>query len=199
MLERLRGLLIGGPKNLLDPRIHHHLALIAFSRMHGSGDGQVFALIVMVVAAWALLAGVTLLPAVLGLLASGSTGLRGAALQILLAAPDRVATVRKFITYSRQLAGWVRDRAQQILVEEGAEDAKAKAALREFLAATEEPLARVHALWALQGVRALTPEFLKRALADPDERVREAAVRAGELFAGADPAILGAWLAIARA
>ena len=28
-----------------------NLALIAFSRMHGSGDGQVFALIVMVVAA----------------------------------------------------------------------------------------------------------------------------------------------------
>ena len=28
-----------------------HLALIAFSRMHGNGDGQIFAIIVMVVAA----------------------------------------------------------------------------------------------------------------------------------------------------
>jgi hypothetical protein len=28
VLERLRGLLFGGPKNLLDPRIHHTLALM---------------------------------------------------------------------------------------------------------------------------------------------------------------------------
>lgn len=38
MLERLRGLLIGGPKNLLDPRIHHHLALIAVFAWIGLGS-----------------------------------------------------------------------------------------------------------------------------------------------------------------
>ncbi len=38
MLERLRGLLLGGRKNLLDPRIHHQLALIAFFAWVGLGS-----------------------------------------------------------------------------------------------------------------------------------------------------------------
>jgi len=35
---RLRGLLLGAPKNLLDPRIHHNLALIAFFAWVGLGS-----------------------------------------------------------------------------------------------------------------------------------------------------------------
>src|SRR2546428_9417776 len=38
MVNRLRDLLIGGPKNLLDPRIHHTLALIAFFAWVGLGS-----------------------------------------------------------------------------------------------------------------------------------------------------------------
>lgn len=38
MLDRLRGILLGGPKNLLDPRIHHQLALIAFFAWVGLGS-----------------------------------------------------------------------------------------------------------------------------------------------------------------
>ncbi|MEO5616623.1 MAG: APC family permease [Candidatus Eisenbacteria bacterium] len=38
VLDRLRGLLLGGPKNLLDPRIHHNLALIAFFAWVGLGS-----------------------------------------------------------------------------------------------------------------------------------------------------------------
>ncbi|MGH7731526.1 MAG: APC family permease [Candidatus Eiseniibacteriota bacterium] len=38
MLERLRGLLIGGPKNLFDPRVHHSLALVAFFAWVGLGS-----------------------------------------------------------------------------------------------------------------------------------------------------------------
>jgi len=30
VLDRLRGLILGGRKNIFDPRIHHQLALIAF-------------------------------------------------------------------------------------------------------------------------------------------------------------------------
>jgi len=40
-----------------------NLALIAFSRMHGNGDGQVFALIVMVVAACEVVIGLGLIVA----------------------------------------------------------------------------------------------------------------------------------------
>ena len=39
------------------------LALIAFARMHGSGDGQIFALIVMVVAACEVVVGLGLIVA----------------------------------------------------------------------------------------------------------------------------------------
>ena len=40
-----------------------NLALIAFSRMHGNGDGQVFALVVMVVAACEVVIGLGLIVA----------------------------------------------------------------------------------------------------------------------------------------
>ena len=40
-----------------------NLALIAFSRMHGNGDGQIFALIVMVVAACEVVIGLGLIVA----------------------------------------------------------------------------------------------------------------------------------------
>jgi NADH-quinone oxidoreductase subunit K len=41
-----------------------NLALIAFARMHGNGDGQVFALIVMVVAACEVTVGLGLIVAI---------------------------------------------------------------------------------------------------------------------------------------
>src|ERR687894_1024776 len=41
-----------------------NLALIAFARMHGTGDGQIFALIVMVVAACEVVVGLGLIVAV---------------------------------------------------------------------------------------------------------------------------------------
>ena len=40
-----------------------NLALIAFSRMHGNGDGQIFAIIVMVVAACEVVVGLGLIVA----------------------------------------------------------------------------------------------------------------------------------------
>jgi NADH:ubiquinone oxidoreductase subunit K len=41
-----------------------NLALVAFARMHGSGDGQIFALIVMVVAACEVAVGLGLIVAI---------------------------------------------------------------------------------------------------------------------------------------
>jgi len=38
VLGRLRGWLIGAPRNLFDPRIHHHLALITFFAWVGLGS-----------------------------------------------------------------------------------------------------------------------------------------------------------------
>ena len=38
MFDRIRGILLGGPRNLLDPRIHHSLALVAFFAWVGLGS-----------------------------------------------------------------------------------------------------------------------------------------------------------------
>jgi mono/diheme cytochrome c family protein/glucose/arabinose dehydrogenase len=70
--------------------------------------------------------------------------------------------------------GWVRDTAQRVLVER--KDAAATPLLAE-LASSGSPLARLHALWTLEGVAGLAPEVLTKALADADPKVRAAAVR----------------------
>jgi putative membrane-bound dehydrogenase-like protein len=83
--------------------------------------------------------------------------------------------------------GWVRDRAQWILATEGANDRAALTAARAALVA-DEPLARMHALWALSIARRLEPERVLTALADPDPRVVHAAVRCAEPLLGvSDP------------
>ena len=79
--------------------------------------------------------------------------------------------------------GWWRDAAQRIFVEEGTGDAGA-IDLATAAASAEEPLARMHALWALSGMGRLTPELVLAALADADPRVVHAAVRVAEPWLG---------------
>jgi mono/diheme cytochrome c family protein/glucose/arabinose dehydrogenase len=74
--------------------------------------------------------------------------------------------------------GWVRDTAQRLLVERG--DQAVLPALRELLASAQDPRARLHALWTLEGLGGLTPELLAAAAADPHAQVRAAAIRLAE-------------------
>ncbi|TDU68188.1 putative membrane-bound dehydrogenase-like protein [Prosthecobacter fusiformis] len=72
--------------------------------------------------------------------------------------------------------GWVRDTAQRLLVESA--DAKAAPALIELLqSASAKPLARLHALWTLDGLGALTPDVLRGLLKETDVSLKAAAVR----------------------
>ena len=72
--------------------------------------------------------------------------------------------------------GWVRDTAQRLLVESG--DAAAAPALRALLADAAAPaVTRLHALWTLDGLGAITPDDVRSALKDADAQVRAAAVR----------------------
>lgn len=70
--------------------------------------------------------------------------------------------------------GWVRDTTQRLIVESG--DASTVPALKEMLQ-NENPLARLHALWTLDGLSSATPEVVKAAFADKNAQVRAAAVR----------------------
>ena len=85
--------------------------------------------------------------------------------------PVKVSKDVKLLTHA---SGWVRDAAQRLIVESG--DAATVPALKEMLA-NKSALARLHALWTLDGLAAATPDLLRAAFADKDAQVRAAAVR----------------------
>ncbi|HSK95067.1 MAG TPA: HEAT repeat domain-containing protein, partial [Euzebyales bacterium] len=78
--------------------------------------------------------------------------------------------------------GWWRDTAQQWLVERG--DRSVAPALVKLAEAAPDWRTRLHALWTLDGIDAVDPEVVKRALGDGSRDVRAAAVRIAERWLG---------------
>ncbi|MEX2214778.1 MAG: discoidin domain-containing protein [Phycisphaeraceae bacterium] len=74
--------------------------------------------------------------------------------------------------------GWWRSEAQKLIILHG--DKKVVPALDSLARSGGEPLGRLHALWTLEGLDAVDPRILAQGLADPDGRVRAAAVRIAE-------------------
>ncbi len=74
--------------------------------------------------------------------------------------------------------GWHRDTAQKLLVLR--QDASVVPALKEMAASDANPLARLHALWTLEGLGALDHTLARSKLSDPDPRLRMGAIRASE-------------------
>jgi putative membrane-bound dehydrogenase-like protein len=72
-------------------------------------------------------------------------------------------------------SGWQRDTVQRLLLSKA--DRAAVPLLEKLAAGSKRPLARLHALCTLDGMDALTPEVLTRALADSHAGVRRHAVR----------------------
>jgi putative membrane-bound dehydrogenase-like protein len=78
--------------------------------------------------------------------------------------------------------GWWRDTAQRLLVER--HDSSAVRLLKSQIQNLKTPaVARLHALYTLEGLGILTPQVAARALKDPDAHVREHAIRLSESFA----------------
>ena len=71
--------------------------------------------------------------------------------------------------------GWVRDTAQRLLVER--KDMAVAPALAALAKSGPSPVAKIHALWTLEGLGGLTPEVVTAALKDRDSKVRATAVR----------------------
>ena len=71
--------------------------------------------------------------------------------------------------------GWWRDTAQKLIVVRG--DRSVAPALTEVVRASQNPLARLHALWTLDGLGALERDLLLVALRDEDARIRSTSVR----------------------
>lgn len=73
---------------------------------------------------------------------------------------------------------WWRETAQRLLFER--QDQDAVPAIRDLLRNSPSPLARLHALWSLEGLGALAPEDLLVGLKDPAAGVREHSVALAE-------------------
>lgn len=86
------------------------------------------------------------------------------------------ATAGELVEQLRSDNGWRRDTAQRLLVER--QERTAVPALEKLVRETSQPLARLHALYTLDGLQALTPEVLLTALKDP--ALREHALRLSE-------------------
>lgn len=88
------------------------------------------------------------------------------------------ASTAELVTLLAHPNAWHRDTAQRLLFER--QDQSAVPALREMMAKNEGPLARLHALWSLEGLGALNEADLLAATHDADEHVRRAAVLLAE-------------------
>jgi putative membrane-bound dehydrogenase-like protein len=74
--------------------------------------------------------------------------------------------------------GWSRDTAHRLIFER--QDTTATGALRSLLSQGSTPVARVLALWSLQGLKTLSDDDILNSLKDPSSRVVEQGVRLAE-------------------
>jgi mono/diheme cytochrome c family protein len=90
------------------------------------------------------------------------------------------------ITYLNHPNGWWRDNAQQLLIirnDQSVVTELKKIALGEtVLGKAPNPLARIHALWTLEGLDAIDKEILFKAFEDTSAQVRKTAVWISEKF-----------------
>ncbi|WP_164103558.1 PVC-type heme-binding CxxCH protein [Candidatus Laterigemmans baculatus] len=95
-------------------------------------------------------------------------------------APPRLgeATTEELVSHLASPHGWYRDTAHRLLYER--QDRSAAAALRQLLRESDSELARLHALWSLEGLDSLEPADVLLGLSDASSGVREHAVRLAE-------------------
>jgi glucose/arabinose dehydrogenase/HEAT repeat protein len=103
------------------------------------------------------------------------------------------ATTAELVAELADTNGWQRMTAQRLLVER--QDRAAVPLLRELAQKSEFALARMHALWTLEGLSALEPQIVVAGLKDPHPGVREHALRLAEEFLG-EPPVINAALAL---
>lgn len=90
---------------------------------------------------------------------------------------------------------WWRRSAQRLLLDR--QDGASTAPLEQLVGAAGRPEARVHALWTLEGLDALSSSHIECALQDESPRVREQAIRLAELHLDAVPELAGPLLKMA--
>lgn len=74
--------------------------------------------------------------------------------------------------------GWWRDTAQKLIIVRG--DKSVVPALKELATRSPNPIARLHALWTLDGLDSADADFIRLKMKDGDSRIRVAAMRIAE-------------------
>jgi putative membrane-bound dehydrogenase-like protein len=91
--------------------------------------------------------------------------------------------------------GWHRTTAQRLIVER--QDKTAVPFLKQLVERTDSPVARLHALWTLEGLSALDEATVLRTMKDSDPRLREHGLRLAEKFIKTSKTVHDAALAMA--
>jgi glucose/arabinose dehydrogenase/mono/diheme cytochrome c family protein len=100
------------------------------------------------------------------------------------AAPDRQRprmyseTAAQLVTHLQHENGWWRDTAQKLLVLRN--DRSVVPALRAMARSGGNQLARIHALWTLEGLQSLDAALARELMKGPDPQIRIQAIRASE-------------------
>ncbi len=89
-------------------------------------------------------------------------------------------TPKQLLSYLGHENGWHRIHAQKLLILKG--DKSINSALNKILSDNKKPLARLHALWTLEGLDSANETILINTLKDEDSRVKQAALRISEAF-----------------
>ncbi len=89
---------------------------------------------------------------------------------------------------------WWRINAQRLLVDKG--DLSVVPELVKMAGNQESPVGRLHALWTLQGLNALTADLIQTALKDNEAGIRENAVKLAELHLKGEPGLVDALFAL---
>ena len=87
-------------------------------------------------------------------------------------------TPAQLVAHLEHPNGWWRDTAQRMLIVKG--DKSVVPALVKMAESSKNHLARLHAMWTLEGLDALTPELVRQKLHDEHPMLRAAAIRAAE-------------------
>lgn len=87
-------------------------------------------------------------------------------------------TSAELVAHLEHPNGWWRDTAQKLLILKG--DKSVAPALEKVASSSESDLARIHALWTLEGLGSLRSEFARTAMKNAHPQVRRAAIRAAE-------------------
>jgi glucose/arabinose dehydrogenase/mono/diheme cytochrome c family protein len=98
------------------------------------------------------------------------------------------AESEKLVAFLGDKNGFIRDTAQRVLVER--KDAAVAPAIAKLATTDKNPLAKIHALWTLEGMAALTPDVVTACLKDKNPKVRAAAVRVSDRTMAAEVAKL---------